>query len=163
MKFSLVPLTPEDRSAVVRIFNHYVENSFAAFPEERLSDSFFDWVLGMAKGFPALAVKNEKGAVIGFGLLRTHSPVATLSRTAEISYFIDPAHTGKGIGTALLERLVREAKSMGLASILACVSSLNEGSLAFHRKNGFVEAGRFREIGLKKGKIFDVVWMQKML
>ncbi len=163
MDYRMDPLTPVDRRAVVDIFNHYVENTFAAFPEERVTDEFFDWLSRLAKGFPSLAVRDSRGKVIGFGLLRSHSPVPTLSRTAEISYFIVPEYTRKGIGRALLERLLDEAKSRNLTSLLACISSLNEGSIAFHRKNGFVECGCFRAIGLKKGKVFDVLWMQKML
>ncbi|MEW6616706.1 MAG: hypothetical protein AB1401_14730 [Thermodesulfobacteriota bacterium] len=33
----------------------------------------------------------------------------------------------------------------------------------FHKKNGFIECGRFKNICKKKNKIFDVVYMQKML
>lgn len=157
------PLTPVDRWAVVDIFNYYIEHTFAAFPEERVSDEFFDWVSRMSKGYPSLAVRDRKGQVVGFGLLRSHSPVPTLSRTAEVSYFILPEYTRQGIGRALLERLVEEARARHLHSILACISSLNEGSIAFHRKNGFVECGCFRGIGLKKGQVFDVLWMQRML
>lgn len=46
-------------------------------------------------------------------------------------------------------------------NLLASISSRNEQSLAFHRKRGFVECGRLRDVGVKFGKSFDVVWMQK--
>jgi phosphinothricin acetyltransferase len=52
---------------------------------------------------------------------------------------------------------------MGLNSILASVSSLNEASMIFHLRHGFVECGRFRNIGWKQGQAFDVVYYQKML
>jgi len=52
---------------------------------------------------------------------------------------------------------------MGITTILASISSLNEGSLAFHQKNGFRECGRFRDIGVKKGRSFDGIWMQRVL
>jgi phosphinothricin acetyltransferase len=63
----------------------------------------------------------------------------------------------------MLDYLINKAKEKGITSILASISSLNERSINFHRKNGFIECGRFREIGKKKGKTFDVVYMQKML
>ena len=163
MAFRVDPLSLADRWAVVDIFNYYIENTFAAFPEERVTDEFFDWLLRLSRGYKALSAKDKNGRVIGFGLLRAHSPVPTLSRTAEISYFILPEHTRKGIGGALLEKLVESARTKKLTSLFACISSLNEGSIAFHRKNGFVECGCFRGIGIKKGRVFDVLWMQKML
>ncbi|MGD0951544.1 MAG: hypothetical protein ABR985_03985 [Methanotrichaceae archaeon] len=52
---------------------------------------------------------------------------------------------------------------MGIVTVLASISSLNQASLAFHKKNGFVECGRFVGIGRKMGKGFDVVWMQRMV
>ena len=52
---------------------------------------------------------------------------------------------------------------MGIHSVLANVSSLNEESIRFHLKNGFIECGRFKEAGKKKDQVFDVVYFQKML
>ncbi len=85
------------------------------------------------------------------------------SRVAEITYFMAPEYVGQGIGSQILERLLVWARENGITSILASISSLNPGSIAFHKKNGFVECGRFAGIGRKKGKDFDVVWMQKMI
>ena len=85
------------------------------------------------------------------------------SHAAEISIFIHPECKGTGIGRSLVELLVGEAKKMEISSILASISSRNEGSIAFHEKLGFRECGRFEAIGRKWGKSFDVVWMQRML
>ncbi len=52
---------------------------------------------------------------------------------------------------------------MGVDSILAGMSSLNEAGLAFHARHGFAECGRFRGIGRKRGRDFDVVWMQRAI
>ena len=163
VNWKLEPISVDDREPILRIFNYYVENSFAAYPENRVPDSFFDGLMKKAKGYPTVAVKDEGGTILGFGLLRAHHPMPSFSHTAEITYFVRPEHTGKGIGGLMLEYLVEEAKKKGISSILASISSLNEGSVRFHRKHGFVECGRFRQVGRKKGKFFDVIWMQKML
>jgi len=60
-------------------------------------------------------------------------------------------------------RLIDEAKGRGITSILAGISSRNDGSIAFHRRLGFRECGRFKAIGRKWGEDFDVVWMQRTL
>lgn len=36
-------------------------------------------------------------------------------------------------------------------------------SLAFHRKHGFEDCGRFKGVGRKFGEDFDIVWMQRHL
>jgi phosphinothricin acetyltransferase len=157
------PLTQEDRIQVMDIFNHYVENSFAAYPEQTVPYEFFDMFLRMSEGYPSVVAKDSNGDVLGFGMLRAYSPIPAFSDTAEVTYFIKQGHTGKGIGALILGLLIDGAKKRGLTSILASISSLNEGSIRFHEKNGFVQCGRFREIGRKSDRVFDVVWMQKML
>jgi phosphinothricin acetyltransferase len=96
-------------------------------------------------------------------MLRPYSPFSTFFQTAEITYFLKPGFTGKGIGRAILEHLIIKGKEKGVSSVLASISSLNEASINFHLKNGFLECGRFRGIGRKKGKTFDVVYFQRKL
>ncbi|KYK23909.1 hypothetical protein AYK25_00640 [Thermoplasmatales archaeon SM1-50] len=69
--------------------------------------------------------------------------------------------TSKGIGQKALKKLEEEAKKIGITILLADISSENISSIEFHKKNGFKECGRFHHIGKKKGKYFDVVWMEK--
>ena len=163
MKYYLSPISSEDREDVINIFNYYIENSFAAYPEKKVPYDFFDLFLQATAGYPAATAKDENKTCLGFGMLRPHSPMPTLAKTAEITYFIKPEYTGKGIGSMLLEHLLSGAREKGLHCILASISSLNEGSIRFHLQNGFSECGRFREAGNKHGKSFDIVWMQKLL
>jgi phosphinothricin acetyltransferase len=69
--------------------------------------------------------------------------------------------TGKGIGSQMLALLETSAKKHNISVILANISSKNTGSIRFHQKNGFIECGRFRNVGEKKNELFDTVWMQK--
>jgi phosphinothricin acetyltransferase len=163
MSVTLSNITCDDCKEVIDIFNYYVEKSFAAFPENKLPYEFFDGLLKLTSGYPAVVARDDKGKLVGFGLLRPHHPFPVFSRAAEITYFVAPDQTGKGIGTLMLSELEKQAIERGVATILAPVSSLNERSIAFHRKHGFVEVGRFKQIGQKKGQLFDVVWMQKNL
>jgi L-amino acid N-acyltransferase YncA len=160
MAFHFEPLTETHGKAVMEIFNDYVKNSFSAYPEEALPETFFGQILSMTKGYPAYAIL-EGERVIGFCFLRPYNPLTTFTECAEVSYFLDKMHTGQGIGTMALEKLENEASAMGIRSILASISSENTGSIRFHSDRGFTECGRFRKIGKKKKRYFDVVWMQK--
>jgi len=149
---------------VMDIFNYYVEHGFSAYPETRLPERFFDKFLEITKGYPAFVMVDASSQkVIGFCFLRAYNPFPAFKKTAEISYFIKPDYTGKGLGTMALKKLEREAKNTGVKVILASISSKNEQSLVFHKRNVFFECGKFRGIGEKKCITFDVVWMQKDL
>lgn len=161
MNYTLESIHSNDRNDIVDIFNYYVENSFAAYPEQIVPYEFFDMLMRIGQGYPSAVAKNDQNEIAGFGMLRPYSTIPTFFQTAEITYFLKPGFTGKGIGKILLDYLLQKAKERGITSILASVSSQNEGSIRFHLKNGFTECGRFNKIGLKKGVAFDVVYFQR--
>jgi phosphinothricin acetyltransferase len=163
MEYDIFPLSSSDREDVIDIFNYYIENSFAAYPERRVPYEFFDPLFQSTAGYPSAIVKDKSKTILGFGMLRPYSPLPTMVGTAEITYFIRPGRTGKGIGSTILEYLLGKAREKGLHCVLASISSLNEGSIRFHSQHGFSECGRFREVGKKHGSLFDIVWMQKLL
>lgn len=163
MEVQLDPISPADREAIIDLFNHYVTNSFAAFPDRKVNYAFFDLLTEAAGDYPALAARDASGRLIGFGLLRPHHPLPAFAHVADATYFLAPDSTRQGIGSRILGELERQARARGITTLLASICSLNEPSIAFHLKHGFIEAGRFRQIGRKMGQLFDVVWMQKML
>jgi len=163
LKTTLEPLAEGHRHAVIDIYNHYVTNGFASFREADLPYEAFDRFLAISSGFPAYASVREDGSVSGFGFLHAWHASECFKRTAEITYFLHPDATRQGIGSGLLKRLLEEAAARKIDRILASISSRNSESIAFHRKHGFEECGRFPQVGHKHGQDFDVVWMVKQL
>jgi L-amino acid N-acyltransferase YncA len=163
MDYSFEQMSESHRQAVIDIFNHFISRSFAAFPEETVDYPFFDRFLEISRGYPALVIKTGTGQIVGFGLMRPYHFAGSFKRTAGLAYFILQEHTRKGLGTAMLNLLVSEARVKGIDSLLASISSHNEESIRFHLQNGFRECGRFLRVGRKFGEDFDVVWMQRHL
>ncbi len=153
-------MSAEHREPVIDILNTFIAKSFAAYGEEPVDYGFFDVLLDESRGYPSLVVRDSSSGIIGFAFMHANHAALALNSQAEITYFIMPDHTGKGLGTSILERFVREARKLGLESILASVSSLNQRSVCFHLKNGFRECGRFCNIGIKFGQCYDAIWMQ---
>jgi L-amino acid N-acyltransferase YncA len=163
-----IPYTFEEMSAshcraVIDIFNYFVTASHAALLGEPVAYSFFHQFLKLAHGYPALVVKAGPGPVVGFGFLRPHYIAGSRQKAAQVTYFILPAYTRQGLGTALLDFFVDEARKMSLDLLLASISSRNRESLGFHRKHGFREFARFPKAGRKFGEDYDVLWLQKQL
>jgi L-amino acid N-acyltransferase YncA len=155
---TFVPLQEEHRQGFLTILNHYIHTSPAAFPEKPVTDPFFDRFLTFAETHPACAMMDGT-QMVGFALLHSYHWASTFNRTAEITYFIHPDYTRRGLGKSALDWLIDRAKPLGIDRILACISSLNQGSLEFHRKHDFSECGRFPQVGCKNGQEFDLVWM----
>lgn len=156
-------LGPEHRDGVIGIFNHYIRTGTAAFREEVVGEDYYLKFLEVAAAHSGYAIRDERGRVAGFCLLKPHKPLSTFAETAELMYFLGPEHTGKGIGAQALQRLEDEARKSGIKNLLASISSENSGSIEFHRQHGFVEYGRLKDIGKKFGRTFSVVWMGKAI
>lgn len=157
-KFEDASLSHKD--AVIQIFNYYVNSSFAAYPTVPVGSEFFTKFYKTADRYPFKVIVYKEQKIIGFALLRPYHSADSFDKTAEITYFISPDHTGKGLATKILHLFINEARLSGISNFLASISSLNEGSINFHKKHGFKECGRFKNIGRKFDKNFDVVWMQ---
>jgi phosphinothricin acetyltransferase len=157
----MVPATDGDSAAILDIFNHYVEHSFASYFKKKVGLDFARRLLGIGERYPFIVVKDDDGRVLGFGLLHPYHPGDTFDKTGELSYFLHPDCTRQGIGSHLLAHLTEQARAGRVRLLLASISSRNEQSLAFHRKHGFEEVARLPGIGEKFGELFDVVYMQK--
>jgi L-amino acid N-acyltransferase YncA len=158
---------PEDIQGMLGVFNYYVKNSFAAYLETPVGPDFFQNFHDESRQnkneqFPFYVIETND-IIAGIGTLRPYFPFPNFLHTGVLSYFILPEYTRKGIGTKLLDTLCQDARKKKMKSLLANVSSRNEASLNFHLKNGFVECGRFKDVGTKFGEYFDVVWLQKFL
>ena len=154
------PKKDEDLESVLEVINFYVENNFAAYSDEPYTSSMIDEWNKKAKVFLVLETGNK---VIGFGFVSSFKPHKSCSHVGVLTYFILQEYTGKGLGTKLINQLFTKGKNLGITNYLAHISSKNEGSLNFHKKHGFKEVGRFKDISVKKGKSLDMVWVQKKL
>ena len=163
MNYKIRHATDNDRDDLTDIFNHYIEKSHAAFFDKKVPPVFFEKLQDIVYGNSLYVIENEDGRAIGFGLLKQYHPSGVFKGVAEVGYFLDPEFTRKGLGTRMLKRLISDARTMKIKTLLASISSRNSESIAFHEKHGFVECGRFKDIGRKRGKLFDVVWMQKVI
>lgn len=147
-----------DRDAVMRIFNHYATTGFAAYPEGPLPPPFFAL---LQEGAVSSVLLERDGVIIGFGLLKPFLPFPVFRKTGMLTYFIAPEMTGNGLGSLLLMRLSDEAKKKGMCMLVANMSSKNAGSIRFHKRQGFTEAGILDGVGEKFGETFGIVWMQR--
>jgi len=153
-----------DLAAVLAIYNDAVVNTTAVYDyAPRTLEAERAWFAAKREaGLPVLAAVAE-GRVVGFASYGSFRPWPAYLHTVEHSIYVAPEMRGRGVGTALLGPLIERAQAAGLHTMVAGIDAANEASLKLHRKFGFVEAGRMRQVGWKFDRWLDLVFMQRML
>jgi len=154
--------TPDDAEAIARINGHYVLHGTAPFEEVPPTvEEMRARIEGLlARGFPVLVAEAGDG-VVGYALAGPYRDRAAYRYTVENSVYVEEAQTGRGIGRALLARLIAECRARGFRQIVAVIGdSANHASIALHRRAGFRHVGVFERVGVKFGRTLDTVLMQ---
>jgi L-amino acid N-acyltransferase YncA len=98
--------------------------------------------------------------VVGWAAL-AHPHRTAGNGVAESSVYVDPRFHRRGIGGALLHRLVTESERAGFWTLEARVVDGNDASLHLHLANGFRVVGVRERIGLLHGAWRDVVLLER--
>lgn len=150
-------------SEVIDIFNYYVSKTTSAYREKIVNKDFGFNFLAEEDVYCSFVIKDNADRIIGFCLLEPHMNISTFSEIAEVMYFIHHEYTGKGIGSLTLKKLENEARKIGVRALIADISTENNGSIDFHKKNGFVEYGRLPSFAKKFNRHFGIVYLLKEL
>ncbi|MFI4975982.1 MAG: GNAT family N-acetyltransferase [Caulobacterales bacterium] len=154
-----------DAAAVAAIYGHHVLHGLGTFEEEPPSEGEIATRIAavQSRGLPYLVAEDE-GAVVGFAYASPFRPRAAYRFTVEDSVYIAPDYIGRGVGRALVARVIEICEAMGLRQMVAVIGdSANAGSIGLHRSLGFEHAGVGRSFGYKFGRWVDIVWMQRAL
>jgi L-amino acid N-acyltransferase YncA len=154
-----------DLAVITRIYEHAVRYGTASFeiepPDElEVARRFEDLRKG---GYPYLVAEHD-GALAGFAYAGPYRSRPAYRWSVEDSIYIAPQAQRRGIGRALLERLMTEARGGGFRQMIAVIGdSANTASIELHRALGFRLVGTFDNIGFKFGRWLDSVLMQRAL
>ena len=162
--FSIRPTQEADLAAVQAIYAHHVLTGAASFELEPpdLEEIRRRWSAVVAGGYPHL-VAVEDGAVAGYAYAGAYRPRPAYRHSVEDSVYVDANRHGRGIGRALLARLIEECKRRGFRQMVAVIGDNLPASLALHASVGFTEIGRVRAVGWKFGRWCDTTLMQHPL
>ena len=152
-----------DLPAIADIYNDAVLNSTATFDTEpaTLAESK-QWLRDRSHPY-AVLVAECAGEVVGWAALKAFASKPAYRFTAENTVYVRADMRGKGVGKALLGRLLEAAAENGFRTVIARITGDNPASIQLHRRLGFREVGVEREVGHKFEQWIDVVVMQKML
>lgn len=156
-----------DIPAIHRIYQQAVEEGTASFEEiaPDASELARRQQALVEKGFPYIAaIDAQSGQLCGYAYAGPYRPRSAYRHTVEDSIYVAPDHHGKGIGSLLMHHLILRCEAGPWRQMVAAVGdSENKGSIALHRKHGFVITGTFHNVGYKFGRWLDSVLMQRPL
>ena len=160
------PAHPDDIAAITRIYAHAVRHGTASFeldpPDETEMTRRMAAILG--SDFPYF-VADVEGLLAGYayaGLFRTRPAYRF---TLEDSIYVAPDRQARGIGRALLDRLIEESAARGFRQMIAVIgdSTHQQASIRLHATAGFTLVGTLPNVGYKFGTWLDSVYMQRAL
>ncbi len=162
---SIRPATPADIPAITRIYAHAVLRGTATFeldpPDEAEMTRRMKALLD--GGFPYIVAENG-GALAGYAYAGPYRARPAYRFSVEDSIYVDPNTHRRGLGRALLDRLLTEAQARDFRQMIAVIGdSANAPSIEVHRALGFRMVGNFENVGFKFGRWLDSVLMQREL
>jgi phosphinothricin acetyltransferase len=109
-----------------------------------------------------VAVEGE--TILGYAYAAPFRTRPAYRYGVEDSIYLAPEAVGKGIGKALLLRLIEMCTRRGLYTMTAVIGdSGNAASIGVHRACGFTQTGVLPNAGFKFGRWLDVVFMTREL
>lgn len=152
-----------DLPAINAIYNHFVVCSTCTYqtepstPAERAA-----WLAAHGPEHP-VTVAEIDGEVVAWASLSRFHARAGYARTVENSVYVRHDRHRRGLGSVLLADSIERARSLGHHTLLALIDAEQTASIELHRRHGFVQVARLREVGFKFGRWLDVVYLQRML
>jgi L-amino acid N-acyltransferase YncA len=154
---SVRPLTKSDWSDVRAIYLEGISTGNATF--EREAPSWDEWHGSHLPDCRLVATKS--GRVVGWAALSPISERCVYSGVAETSIYVSGTARRRGVGRALLQRLIAESEQAGIWTLQAGIFPENRASTALHKSCGFRVVGLRECLGELNGAWRDVFLLER--
>lgn len=158
--YSIRPATGGDAGRIAQIYEPYVRETPASFEfDPPGAEEMLGRIEAGAGPYPWFVAEADS-TVIGYAYAGQFRARAAYRWSTEVSVYIDKEHQGRGVGRALMVRLLDELRTKGFANAFAGTTLPNSASVRLFESMGFEPIGVFRNAGFKFGRWHDVGWWQ---
>lgn len=162
--FQLRDSCESDCSFIQSIYAHHVLYGTASF---EIDPPTVDEIRNrradiIAKALPYVVAERD-GVVLGYAYVTMYRARPAYRFTVENSVYVREGLAGEGIGSALLEALIKRCAQAGFRQMIAVIGDSSAASVALHKKLGFTQVGLFRSVGFKAGAWRDTAMLQLAL
>ena len=151
MLIKIRKIREKDLNAALSIYNYFIENSYSNFEENILTlNKFQTQYENITRNKLPFLIAEYKKIIVGIAYLNNYRYKSGYKYSFENSIYVHHNYINQGIGSKLLKKLIDYSKK-------------NKISINIHKKNGFKKIGVLKNIGYKKRKWIDSVYMQLIL
>jgi len=150
-------MQPSDWPAVKAIYEQGIATKLATF--ETSAPVWSEWDAAYLEEHRLVA--EEGGEVLGWAALLPTSRRPCYAGVTEDSVYVAEHARGRGVGRALLDRLLVDADRAGIWTIQASVFADNVASIEFHKRCGFRVVGTRERIAQLDGVWRDTVLLER--
>lgn len=155
----------QDISAIVEIYNYYVSKTNITFETTEINND--DICKRIAKvqsdDLPWLVAENSDGEVFGYAYATKWRERFAYRFSVEISVYLSPNCSGKGVGSKLYRALFSELTLRSIHSVIGGITLPNDASIGLHEKFGLQKVAHFKEVGFKFNQWQDVGYWQGVI
>jgi L-amino acid N-acyltransferase YncA len=163
-KLRIRAATAEDAAAICRIYNQGIADRVATLETElRRPDERRQWLAARDLRHPVIVAEDADGTVLGWGSLNVFNSREAYRFVADFSIYVERSARGRGIGRAMLTRLIELGREHGYHKLVLSAFPSNASGMALYTALGFRTVGVYKEQGRLDGRWVDTIIMEKLL
>ncbi|MCW3170615.1 GNAT family N-acetyltransferase [Chryseobacterium sp. 09-1422] len=139
----IIPIHKDHFPEIAEIYMQGLETGNATF--ETTLPTWEEWDKAKLKHSRLVAIIDN--TVVGWAALSAVSDRCVYGGVAEVSIYISNDYQGKGIGKALMQKLIEESESNGIWTLQSGMFPENETTVALHKSAGFRMIGHREKVG----------------
>lgn len=160
MEYRIEEMKSSDWAQVKSIYLEGIRTGIATFQSESNIPTFENW--NNAHITSCRLIARSENDILGWVALSPSSSRCVYSGVAEVSIYIKEKYKGKGIGSALLQNLIKLSEENGFWTLQSGIIKENIASISLHKKCGFRQIGiREKVAKMSNGIWHDVVLMER--
>lgn len=154
--------TLSDAGDIAQIYNYYISETAVTFETSTISREVMKQRIRkvLAEGLPWLVAADSNNKITGYAYSTPWRERSAYRFTVEVSVYLSEQNLGKGIGSALYQRLFENLKDKGVHSIIGGITLPNSASIALHEKFSMRQVAHFKQVGYKFDQWQDVGYWQ---
>jgi L-amino acid N-acyltransferase YncA len=142
-----------DAAAIAAIYAPYVTETFVSFEDSAPgAEEMAKRMAGDGGGLHPWLAAEADGRVLGFASSSPFRSRSAYRWTVETGVYLAADAQGRGLGRALMERMLDVLHSQGFTTVVAGITLPNPASVALHEKLGFAPCATYRDTGFKLGE-----------
>lgn len=157
------PARSSDLGSLASLLNDEIESGTASWNlSPKSEEEMARWIVERTgAGYPVVVAQDQ--AILGFASYGPFRNGAGYRHTVEHTVYVRPDARRRGVASALLERLIKQAAEDGHHRMIGGISADQAASIELHRRMGFRQVGELHEVGRKFDRWLDLTFMMRDL